>query len=167
MKYKVGDKVKVKRDLEVNKSYGVNLFVAGMNAFKGRICTISDANNYGVYELKENDSVVKFKFTDEMFEPIEQWELVLSELSANVDVEPLPIIVKVSHVDYKLKQNNKTFYFLTYDDVTKGDYVYCDTCNGLMVCVVKEVYITLEQLLELKDLPNLQLLKKCRTKLEE
>lgn len=40
MKFKVGDKVMVREDLEVNKFYSNSTFVDGMEKFKGMIATI-------------------------------------------------------------------------------------------------------------------------------
>lgn len=72
-------------------------------------------------------------------------------------------IVKVSHIDYKLvPDKKKVYYFKTDEDVKTNDYVYCDTCNGLMIGVVEEVYTTLEEIINLKDLPHLQSIKYCR-----
>lgn len=77
-------------------------------------------------------------------------------------------IVKVSHIDYKLvPDKKKVYYFKTDEDVKTNDYVYCDTCNGLMIGVVEEVYTTLEEIIEIKNLPLLINLKECRLTLKE
>ena len=150
MKYKVGDKVRVKEDLIIGYDYGNGYyFIDPMEHYKGEIFKITQVRD-DCYHLENSI----FNYTDAMLEPVEDWGLSLA-------------IVEVSHLNYEMEQSKKTFYFKTYDDVEKGDYVYCDTRNGLMVCIVKEVYTTLEQAFALKDLPNLQLLKECRIELEE
>lgn len=67
MKYKVGDKVRVREDLVRGKKYGGTTFY--MDKWAGKIVTISFAdNNY--YEITEDDQINKWCWTDEMFEGI-------------------------------------------------------------------------------------------------
>lgn len=67
MKYKVGDKVRVRKDLERMKVYGGNLTYDSMTFFRGRIVTIAEDNCVGdVYTIKEDGS--RSVWTDEMFE---------------------------------------------------------------------------------------------------
>ncbi len=67
MKYKVGDKVKVRSDLRVGKSYGEHAFVHGMFKFKGKIVTIESVWKQG-YRIEEDT----YWWTDEMLEPVEE-----------------------------------------------------------------------------------------------
>lgn len=67
MKYKVGDKVKIRSDLKTDKWYGNDTFVNDMEYFKGKVLTIEKINKIG-YNVKENNSAVKYNFTDEMIE---------------------------------------------------------------------------------------------------
>lgn len=41
MKYKVGDKVKIREDLEVDRRYNKCLFIEDMEKYKGKIATIN------------------------------------------------------------------------------------------------------------------------------
>ena len=70
MKYKVGDKVRVRKDLKVDKVYkGYVFFVPEMKKYLGKTVTISGfAGNYG-YFIEEDDE--EWNWTDEMFEGIE------------------------------------------------------------------------------------------------
>ena len=68
MKYKVGDKVKVRSDLKCEEYYGGVLFASKMNRFKGMEFTITRVNNGGYYEVLETI----YNFTDEMLEPVEE-----------------------------------------------------------------------------------------------
>lgn len=68
MKYKVGDKVKVKSDLKCEEHYGGITFNFEMNKFKGMEITIARVNCGGYYEVLETP----YNFTDEMLEPVEE-----------------------------------------------------------------------------------------------
>ena len=70
MKYKVGDKVRVRTDLVVDKTYGDNdvFFRSGMVYYEGRAVTISEVGDY-FYKIKE-DSPYHWSWVDEMFEDV-------------------------------------------------------------------------------------------------
>lgn len=77
MKYKVGDKVRVRKDLRVNKVYGDLATVRGMMSFCGKEVTISKVL-YNGYELLEDGFLVKYSWTDEMLEPICTEKIVIT-----------------------------------------------------------------------------------------
>ena len=65
MKYKVGDKVRVRKDLEPGNFYGKDYYISSMDKFKGEECIITDIwdqsyqiNNFGYW------------WSEEMFESI-------------------------------------------------------------------------------------------------
>lgn len=64
MKYKVGDKVRVRKDLKADKWYGDDRVVDAMMPMRGIEVTISQIYN-GKYRIKES----AWWWTDEMFEP--------------------------------------------------------------------------------------------------
>lgn len=71
MKYKVGDKVKVRRDLVNGKSYGTYFFY--MDKWEGEVVTISDVNSCkNFYSIEEDKG--KWAWTDEMFEDVSENE---------------------------------------------------------------------------------------------
>ena len=74
MKYKVGDKVKVRSDLEKNKGYGGWYTSESMVKMRGEIVTIRGVGS-SAYELEENDLM----WTDEMFEGLAEDELTAEE----------------------------------------------------------------------------------------
>ena len=76
MRYKVGDKVRVRKDLVVDKYYGGYDFVRSMEKFKGEIVTIeSVAGNH--YHIEEDKFEFKYSWADEMLEPvITNWDKV-------------------------------------------------------------------------------------------
>ena len=71
MKYKVGDKVRVRDDIEVYREYKMedSKELAWINPemlkFKGEILTITEINQYGKYSVKEDNEL--WSWTDEMF----------------------------------------------------------------------------------------------------
>jgi hypothetical protein len=65
MKYKVGDKVRVRKDLAVGSCYGREDFVENMKSFIGKIVTISKVIDEE-YMILEDDG--DYAWTDEMFE---------------------------------------------------------------------------------------------------
>ena len=67
MKYKVGDKVRVRSGLKVGKGYGEHAFVHDMFKFVGKIVTIESVWKQG-YRIEEDT----YWWTDEMFEPAEE-----------------------------------------------------------------------------------------------
>jgi hypothetical protein len=67
MKYKVGDKVRVRSDLKVGKSYGEHAFVHDMFKFVGKIVTIESVWKQG-YRIEEDT----YWWADEMLEPVEE-----------------------------------------------------------------------------------------------
>ncbi len=68
MKYKVGDKVRVREDLKCGEYYGGVPFTSEMNKFKGMEFTIARVNNVGCYEVLET----LYDFTEEILEPVEE-----------------------------------------------------------------------------------------------
>jgi hypothetical protein len=64
MKYKVGDKVKIREDLIVGKLYDDNEFVEEMVPWGGQVATIAHCTEYG-YLLEGDDN---WYWSDEMFE---------------------------------------------------------------------------------------------------
>ena len=71
MKYKIGDKVRVRDDLEIGKWYSMNNrtfsdFVnSKMITFKGKEVTILADNCFGMYRIKEDNG--EYHWTDETF----------------------------------------------------------------------------------------------------
>ena len=67
MKYTVGDKVKVRCDLEVGKMYGAHYFVSDMNKYIGKTMTIKEVIG-NTYHLKEDDG--EWCWTEGMLEDL-------------------------------------------------------------------------------------------------
>lgn len=67
MKYKVGDKVKVRSDLKACEQYGANIATNSMERLAGKIVTISRVG-YAHYLVEG----MNYNWTDEMLEPVEE-----------------------------------------------------------------------------------------------
>lgn len=76
MKYKVGDKVRVRKDLWIRTGYGDYMFVSEMDDYKGSVVTISEVFS-NVYYIKEDKE--EYGWTDEMFEGLAEDELTAEE----------------------------------------------------------------------------------------
>lgn len=68
MKYKIGDKVKVRNDLKVFEIYGNKTFVERMEKYKGKLVTISEEFP-GFYHIKE-DKNENWDWAEQMFESV-------------------------------------------------------------------------------------------------
>lgn len=66
MKYKVGDKVKVRSDLKAYEIYGSNMLTKSMEKFAGKTVTISGVGITS-YAIEEMEAAY---WTDEMLEPV-------------------------------------------------------------------------------------------------
>ena len=69
MKYKVGDKVRVRKDLEANSYYGEVLFTPGMKKCSGKTMTVDKITYANRYRLKED--IGHYNWSDEMLEDVE------------------------------------------------------------------------------------------------
>ena len=99
MNYKVGDKVRVRKDLEVGKKYGECVTVERMENLKGKIVTIKKICGT-CYRIEEEH----YSWTDEMLEPvITNWDKVKEELNLEDFVKHSGICSAIHRVR---KENN-------------------------------------------------------------
>lgn len=87
MKYKVGDKVRIREDLVTGGSYGDSIAVDDMIDMGGSVVTIESVGSIGYYIEEDPDG---YCWTDEMFEPVE-------EMSA---IEALEILAEICMKQY-------------------------------------------------------------------
>ena len=66
MKYKIGDKVRVKKDLEPGNFYGRVYYSSDMNKFKAMECVVTNIYD-GTYNINNSE----YGFSDEMLEPVD------------------------------------------------------------------------------------------------
>lgn len=67
MKYKVGDRARVRSDLKACEQYGSNIATSSMEGLAGKIVTISKVG-YAHYLVEG----MNYNWTDEMLEPVEE-----------------------------------------------------------------------------------------------
>ena len=79
MKYKIGDKVRIRKDLKTLEVYGDQLFVKQMEKYKGTPVTISEVFSGGYYIKEDKDENKNWSWTDEMFEGLVDDELTAEE----------------------------------------------------------------------------------------
>lgn len=72
MKYKVGDKVRVREDLIVGEKYGKDVFTSTMVSFKGKIVTIKKIVE-DKYEIEEDSQT--WWWTYEMLLPVTKYKI--------------------------------------------------------------------------------------------
>ena len=68
MKYKIGDVVRIKDDLQAGKKYGGCVALIGMLKFRGKIDTIENIDRDGDFYLSDNDNA--YVWHKDMVEPI-------------------------------------------------------------------------------------------------
>lgn len=157
LRYKIGDVVKIKDNVSEKELKSKTVIITEITKW-------ASDEVYATYLSGNLD--VRYCFTDEMIESKIGHKETYDEFDERcccTGIVPKRLkIVKVSHVNYDLTPRTQVFYFKTWDDVKTNDYVYCDTCNGLMLCVVEEIYNQLEDVINLHDLPCLKNIKYCR-----
>lgn len=83
MKYKVGDKVRVRNDLKVNNNYGDYVYCGNMPFFKGKTVTIKAVTDFKYdkhYLITEDDG--RYYWTDKMFEDVNDDEAEIVKFRA-------------------------------------------------------------------------------------
>lgn len=121
MKYKVGDKVRVRSDLEESETYGCQAFVKQMEKYKGKLVTISEEHQGFCYIEEDKDE--NWCWTDEMFEPVEeeltaeeaikiQAEMCRSLMCEDCAIEKLRYDSYCNCVEYRSKNPGKVIEIL-------------------------------------------------------
>ena len=114
MKYKVGDKVRVRKDLEPGNFYGRVYYSSDMNKFKAMECVVTNIYD-GTYNINNSE----YGFTDEMLEPVddlleyalEKSGITKEELKGKMDrdKEDIAFIKKCIKNKNKIRKHCKKF----------------------------------------------------------
>ena len=130
MKYKIGDKVRVRKDLVPNSEYGGVCYVEFMDKFKDKECVITNMDDTS-YRINNSE----FWWTDEMLEPVDDLlEYALEKLG--ITKEELKNEMNRNKEDEeKAKEMVK---------LNKDTQAYCDSfervCQGCKVKEFKDKY---------------------------
>ena len=130
MKYKVGDKVRVRKDLKPGNFYGKDYYISSMDKFKGEECVITEIwdqcyqiNNFGYW------------WSEEMFESIDDLlEYALEKLGMTRE-----------ELENEMNRDEEDITFVEKCIKDKGEIrEYCNkfnsTCNGCEVKRFKDKY---------------------------
>ena len=128
MKYKVGDKVRVRKDLEPGNFYGKDYYISSMDKFKGEECIITDIwdqsyqiNNFGYW------------WSEEMFESVDDEKVLEYALE------------KLGMTKEELANEEEDIRFIDNNFKEKNRYLqYCDKfnsqCEGCKIKKFKDKY---------------------------
>lgn len=114
MKYKIGDKVLVRLDLEEGKKYGDEVVMSDMLSFRGKIVTIEHVDHPNYYRIKEDPD--QWYWTDEMFSGNESEEIKsdLEEIEEYFDsnkiynpLDEFPVSTKESISNFIIVKSNR------------------------------------------------------------
>ena len=118
MKYKVGDKVKIREDLVVGYDYNDFTFIVDMEKYKGAIATIKYCYSDESYEVDVDGGT--WYWTDDMLEDIDDTMIVFSE-SNTVDIG--------YYLEYCGHKVIKNVYYGGYAKY-KTKHIYCTTSDS-------------------------------------
>lgn len=134
MKYKIGDKVKVRNDLVANKKYGSQTFVPTMAKFTGEQI-IKEVYTQG-YTIKADKNLCQYLWTDEMFEDTEENKMENQNITINMEnlsqeerSTLLSLIEKANKPKNKVwkPEENETYYYSYSDGSVNHDIFH--HCN--------------------------------------
>ena len=150
MKYKVGDKVKIREDLEDGQLYGNEVFVGNMMACRGRIAIIDDiiCDNRYYIDIDQEYCV----WTDEMFEDYtETTAMTVKDLLNKTDVEKGGLIITVYYPNAyfeatighnKINRNSELYkrFIKAYGDMIVDEISFDIRSENMVVMLIKVDY---------------------------
>ena len=132
MKYKIGDKVRVRKDLKPGNFYGKDYYISSMDKFKGEKCVITEIwdqsyqiNNFGYW------------WSEEMFESIDDEEVLEYALEK--------LGMTKEELEDKMNKDKEDIRFIDDNFKEKNRYLqYCDKfnsqCEGCKIKKFKDKY---------------------------
>lgn len=156
MKYKVGDKVKVREDLEVGETYGADKFVIGMEYYKGKTAIITDRYD-NTYRVNIDNDYIGWNWTDEMFEDYtedtEKGDIAMTveDLLNKTDVEKGGLIITIYYPNTyfeatighnKINRNSELYkrFIKAYGDMIVDEVSFDIRNDNMVVMLIKVDY---------------------------
>lgn len=119
MKYKIGDKVRVREDLEVNSSYNHLIFFSGMEEFKGKEVTIHTFDVDESWFFIEEDKG-KYFWSLEMIKPEKEINSTVKSIIDNYEEDELGFNFTISkYLKDSLEARRNTLIMLFYEIMHK------------------------------------------------
>lgn len=115
MKYKVGDKVRIREDLEVGKEYNSCTFIIDMKKYKGEIATITYCYDDDSYDIDLDEGA--WFWTDDMLKDIDD--------VATTDMNTVDIGYCLDYCGHRVIKN---VYYGGY--AHDHDHVFCTTVDS-------------------------------------
>ena len=132
MKYKIGDKVRVRKDLVPDSEYGGVCYVEYMDKFKDKECVITNMDDTS-YQINNSE----FWWTDEMLEPVDEGALLKYALE-KLGMSKEELENEMNEDDEDMKKAKEIVR------INKEADTYCDSfkweCQGCKVKEFKDKY---------------------------
>ena len=128
MKYKVGDKVRVRKDLEPGNFYGKDYYISSMDKFKGEKCVITE-----IWDQSYQINDFGYWWSEEMFESVDDKKVLEYALE------------KLGMTKEELANEEEDIRFIDDNFKEKNRYLqYCDKfnsqCEGCKIKKFKDKY---------------------------
>ena len=128
MKYKVGDKVRVRKDLKPGNFYGKDYYISSMDKFKGEKCVITEIWDHS-YQIND----FGYWWSEEMFESVDDEKVLEYALE------------KLGMTKEELANEEEDIRFIDNNFKEKNRYLqYCDKfnsqCEGCKIKKFKDKY---------------------------
>ena len=128
MRYKVGDKVRVRKDLKPGNFYGKDYYISSMDKFKGEECVITD-----IWDQSYQINNFSYWWSEEMFESVDDEKVLEYALE------------KLGMTKEELANEEEDIRFIDNNFKEKNRYLqYCDKfnsqCEGCKIKKFKDKY---------------------------
>lgn len=149
MKYKVGDKVKIREDLEVGKEYNDCTFIIDMEKYKGKMATITYIYSDDSYDIDLDDG--NWFWTDEMLEDCNT-PMTVEDLLNHTDVEKGGLIITISYPNAyfeatighnKINRNSELYkrFIGAYGDMIVDEVSFDIRSENMVTMMIKVDYV--------------------------
>lgn len=128
MKYKVGDRVRVRKDLKPGNFYGKDYYISSMDKFKGEKCVITE-----IWDQSYQINDFGYWWSEEMFESVDDEKVLEYALE------------KLGMTKEELANEEEDIRFIDNNFKEKNRYLqYCDKfnsqCEGCKIKKFKDKY---------------------------